>query len=99
MPVVAIAPRKTVPESTVRSRGRILVARFVRLPMTCPNCQASEPRWLETTSQAAWVDYYRCDDCGHVWTVSRDGERRITNVTPLAASQGNSTTPTSATSK
>ena len=41
----------------------------------CPNCQAFEGRPLEMSSQIANVDYYRCDRCGHVWTVPKAGKR------------------------
>jgi hypothetical protein len=76
-------PRSPEPSSVAIRRGRLLVARFVRLPERCPKCRALDPCFLETTSRFAWVDYYRCDDCGHVWTISRDGRRRVTHVTPL----------------
>jgi len=33
----------------------------------CPKC-CHTGRLLEVTSKDAAVDYYRCDDCGHVWT-------------------------------
>jgi uncharacterized Zn finger protein len=33
----------------------------------CPQCERPG-RLLEAASHAAWVDYYRCDACGHVWT-------------------------------
>ena len=33
----------------------------------CPKC-LHDGRLLEATSEAAWVAYYRCDNCGHVWT-------------------------------
>ena len=33
----------------------------------CPKCQ-HDGRLLEATSQSARVDYYRCDECGHVWS-------------------------------
>jgi len=34
---------------------------------------------LEEISRDAWVDYYRCD-CGHVWTVERNGQRERMDV-------------------
>ncbi len=27
------------------------------------------------------VNYCRCDQCGHVWTVTEDGTRLVSNVT------------------
>jgi rubredoxin len=37
---------------------------------TCPQCQ-QQGRYLEGASQSAWVDYYRCDVCGHVWALDK----------------------------
>ena len=37
----------------------------------CPNCQI-QGRLLEGPSQDAFVEYYRCDECGHVWTHQKD---------------------------
>jgi transposase-like protein len=33
----------------------------------CPNCQI-QGRLLEGPTQNAWVEYWRCDQCGHIWT-------------------------------
>jgi len=33
----------------------------------CSQCQR-QGRLLEHVSQGAYVDYYRCDHCGHVWS-------------------------------
>lgn len=49
----------------------------------CPNCHARVQRWLEAPSANAAVDYYRCEACGHVWTVSKDGNDTVTHITPL----------------
>ena len=38
----------------------------------CPNCHAPSPRYLPATSEHADVNYYRCDPCGHVWTMPKD---------------------------
>ena len=37
----------------------------------CPKCQHDTPRLLEGASQDAAVYVYRCDQCGHVWNVSK----------------------------
>ena len=37
----------------------------------CPECKRSG-RLLEAASQYAWVNYYRCDVCGHVWTYDKN---------------------------
>ena len=38
----------------------------------CPKCQKPTARLVESTSKAAWVNYYRCDACGHVWNIAKD---------------------------
>jgi hypothetical protein len=37
----------------------------------CPGCHGTTTRWLEGSSAGSIVDYYRCDMCGHVWSVSK----------------------------
>ena len=37
---------------------------------SCPTC-AKAGRHLSESSENAHVDYYRCDACGHVWTISK----------------------------
>jgi uncharacterized Zn finger protein len=37
----------------------------------CPQCERPG-RLLEAASQNAWVIYYRCDACGHVWAHDKD---------------------------
>jgi hypothetical protein len=49
---------------------------------SCPCCNATTTRWLEGCSDRAQVDYYRCEECAHVWAVAKDGSGRITHVTP-----------------
>ena len=39
---------------------------------SCPHCDERMGRWLEETSRDTYVNYYRCDACGHVWNVSKD---------------------------
>ena len=39
---------------------------------TCPRCLKAEGIRLPMTSEIAVVDYYRCDDCGYVWTDAKD---------------------------
>jgi uncharacterized Zn finger protein len=36
----------------------------------CPQCE-QQGRLLEAASQDAWVMYYRCDSCGHVWAYDK----------------------------
>jgi len=37
----------------------------------CPQCQR-QGRLLEAASTYAYVEYFRCDHCGHVWTHDKD---------------------------
>jgi len=37
----------------------------------CPHCQRPG-RFLEAPSRIAMVEYYRCNDCGHVWTYDKN---------------------------
>jgi len=34
----------------------------------CPSCAAVSGRFLQYVSHGSLKDYYRCDDCGHLWT-------------------------------
>lgn len=36
----------------------------------CPTC-GSVGYHLAVSSENAMVDYYRCDVCGHVWSISK----------------------------
>jgi hypothetical protein len=47
----------------------------------CPSCARSESTAIRNLSTDADLKYYRCDRCGHLWVVFRDGE--IHHVTPL----------------
>jgi hypothetical protein len=38
---------------------------------------------LENSSDYAYVDYYRCPNCTHVWKVSKTDPTDIRHVTPL----------------
>jgi hypothetical protein len=41
-------------------------------PETCQFCNKSGNEWTGPTHQRAQARYYRCDTCGHVWSVDRD---------------------------
>jgi hypothetical protein len=45
----------------------------------CPICQSGSARWLEAVSEPAWVNYYRCRACGHLWSIPKpkSGPRNI----------------------
>jgi Zn-finger nucleic acid-binding protein len=48
---------------------------FTMAARICPKCQMPG-RHLAATSENAVVDYYRCDGCGHVWAIDKQGARR-----------------------
>ena len=37
----------------------------------CPSCRGLRNRWLKQCSQDAIIDYFRCDDCAHVWWIDK----------------------------
>jgi hypothetical protein len=37
----------------------------------CMQCGSSLARHLEGASRHATVDYFRCEQCGHVWAVDK----------------------------
>ena len=61
----------------------MVVLRSALTPASCPCRHPCAPTRLEWTSSIAQVDYYRCDECGHVWTVPRPLSER-TIPTPIA---------------
>ena len=49
----------------------------------CPTCANQTPRELDSLSKVAYVYYYRCEPCGHVWTLPKDNPDAPTRtVTP-----------------
>lgn len=48
----------------------------------CPTCQSPTIRWLEGPSKDAWVNYYRCGICGHVWNVAKSQTQLSAEITP-----------------
>jgi hypothetical protein len=38
----------------------------------CPYCDTSNVEWLEQMSKDGWVDYFECQDCGHIWPIAKD---------------------------
>jgi hypothetical protein len=52
----------------------------------CPICGGIFVRWLEELSKSAYVIYYRCETCAHVWNVPKDDpDAAPHHVTPLLA--------------
>ena len=37
----------------------------------CPKCPQTALRYLPINSQQSYFNYYRCDGCGHVFTVAK----------------------------
>jgi transposase-like protein len=56
---------------------------------TCPKCK-QKGRHLAAISEDCVVEYYRCDHCGHVWTVDALGVRRDVTV-PMPSRQNSGT--------
>lgn len=58
----------------------------------CPICGTQTVRWLEASSAQAYVNYYRCEHCGHVWNVPKDKPQAEPNmVTRVVADDDSST--------
>jgi uncharacterized Zn finger protein len=38
---------------------------------------------LDYTSATSYVNYYRCSECGHVWSTPKDDPTRVTHVTKV----------------
>jgi hypothetical protein len=72
-------------ESRCEFIGAVVV--FLRAPQMirpCPSCGTPSPRLLEASSKDARVNYYRCPQCAHVFTVNKEDPTWITHVTPHA---------------
>jgi hypothetical protein len=41
---------------------------------SCHVCHSRKTRLLYMVSLYCQVDYYRCDGCGHVWTIPKSGD-------------------------
>jgi transposase-like protein len=50
-------------------------------PTSCPSCRSANFRHLHAPSEQASVNYYRCGQCGHVWTTQKGDSGKITHVT------------------
>jgi hypothetical protein len=49
----------------------------------CPRCETVHIRQLQVLGAFNDADYYRCDQCAHIWTVDRVSGAVIHHVTPL----------------
>jgi hypothetical protein len=52
----------------------------------CPTCNRPTLRVLAGPSAFAYVNYYRCETCGHVWHTPKDDP----NAEPTTVMQGRS---------
>jgi len=50
---------------------------------SCPACGANTLRRFDGISANTDVWYWRCDQCGHIWTVSKTDETDIEHISPL----------------
>jgi hypothetical protein len=48
----------------------------------CPVCHNSTPRSLQALNQFAYVNYYYCPVCHHIWTTPKDDAGKVTHITP-----------------
>ena len=49
----------------------------------CPACGRQSARRLDAATELAYVTYYICDLCIHVWTADKDSGDILAHVTPL----------------
>ena len=52
--------------------------------LPCPNCGAPTARQMNLTG-GAYVNYYRCEACTHIWTTDKQTNEVLDHVTPLRA--------------
>ena len=50
----------------------------------CPACHLAKPQFLNECSKNAYVNYYRCEGCSHIWTTSKNTGLINNHITPLA---------------
>jgi len=49
----------------------------------CPACGQQTPRHLDAASKDAYVHYYSCPSCHHIWTIDKIDPTKVTHVRPL----------------
>ena len=50
----------------------------------CPACDEMTARHLGSSSKNAFVHYYSCQACLHIWTLDKRDPSRVTHVMPLS---------------
>ena len=53
----------------------------------CPVCNRPTAKLLEASSQIAYVNYYTCQGCHHVWTTSKQTGEFVRHITVLQTAQ------------
>ena len=57
--------------------------------LKCPHCDAVRGRFLPNVSGDAIVEYYRCDECAHVWTLPKSPGGATITIRPDNSAAGN----------
>ena len=60
-----------------------LSSRSVRVAPPCPACGESAARHLDEVSKDAFVDFYECAICHHLWTIDKRDESKVRHITPF----------------
>ena len=45
---------------------------------TCPACDSATTQELSAINQSSYVNYYRCERCGHVWATAKNDPDKVT---------------------
>lgn len=53
--------------------------------VVCPSCKSAGAQLLDMSSDSL-VNFYRCPECAHVWTMTKDNVIILRHVTSLAKS-------------
>ena len=51
----------------------------------CPVCNRPTAKLLEACTEIAYVNYYACERCHHVWTASKQTGAFLRHITTLEA--------------
>lgn len=51
----------------------------------CPVCGRSSNRMESLSKASAYIDYYRCEECRHIWTVPKGECEPADDVTTKSA--------------
>ena len=54
--------------------------------LTCPNCRSAQGQSLDRLLSHDKVNYYICAECGHLWTVAKEGPIQVKEVAPRPTS-------------